>query len=80
MENVMALFIGGEIHLFKDYKYSSEERKLLNEHAQNMQADYAKLETLDNNEICEWYIQSVKDHLGISLISVNISFIVRINK
>jgi len=80
MKSVLALFISGEMYLFEDCEYSSKTRSLLDAYAQRMITEYPELEASDNNEICEWFIQSVKNHLGIGLNRVNITFIVRINK
>jgi len=80
MKNVMVLFIGGEMFLFENCGYSSEQIRQLETYARNALTEYPNLEVLDNNAVCKWYIQAIKNQFDIKLNKINISFIVRINK
>lgn len=78
-KSVMMLTINGDIFLFQDNELTLEQKENLRNIADGMSQESPTQRGTTEKEISSRFIDKVKSCLGINLVHVTVSFVVRIN-
>jgi hypothetical protein len=86
LRTVIKLTISGDVFFFEDNRFTSEEKNNLQKVADAISQKHLQQKILNEDlleinekEICLFFTNEVKAKLGIDLVQVEVSFVIRIN-
>lgn len=78
-QSIILLTISGDMFYFANDNFTCEQLNLLGSFAENIFNINPELKELNEDELCDWFINATCERMDIILKKLEVSFVIRIN-